>query len=137
MNRLLIYALIAAAGAGAVLWYGESREQDGYNRAVAEHSQAVAEWHAAQKAAYEAALSIERERAASLESDLSILRGDFAALQSEVSHVQVVKPVREDNAVCAGYNPLGPDFAVMYNRGARGALGTSETHADAGDGEMP
>src|SRR5690606_24212640 len=106
-----------------------SREEDGYNRAVAEHSQAVAEWHAAQKAAYDAALAKEREHAASLLSDLSNLQGDFDALKREVSHAQVVKPLREDRAICADYNPLDPDFGRLWNLGASGAIGAAKAAA--------
>lgn len=141
MIRLLIYG---ASGVlillGLYLW-GESREADGYNRAVAEHSQAVAEWHEAQEKAYQEALAEERRRATLLSDELSQLRGDYESLQAEVSHAQVVKP-RDDvpgslGDLCADYNPLGPAFVRLLNAGARGAFGTPEADSRAGDGEMP
>lgn len=141
MNRLIIYVVLFVGGAVAVWWYGESREEDGYNRAVAEHSQAVAEWHEEQEKAYQEALAEERRRATLLSDELSQLRGDYESLQAEVSHAQVVKP-RDDvpgslGDLCADYNPLGPAFVRLLNAGARGAFGTPEADSRAGDGEMP
>lgn len=139
--KFRIYFVLAAL-AGAVIfivWYGESREQDGYNRAIAEQSKAVAEWQRMQRKEFKKALAAEKARAAILESDLSTLRSNFEALQSEVSHVSVVKPPRDAEPLsitCAGYNPLSPDFARLLNAGASGGR-ASAPDADTGNGEMP
>lgn len=132
--RLLIYAALFAGGAVAVWLYGESREEDGYNRAVAEHSEAMAEWHQLQEADYQKALAEERRRAVLLSDELSQLRGDFEALQSEVSHV--IKPALPDQPDCTGWNPLAPDFGRMFNEGARGGSRDTTSAADPGNGEV-
>lgn len=135
-NRLILYVVLIAGGAAALWLYGESREQDGYNRAIAEHSQAVAEWHEQQKAEHEKELAKERAKAKTLLSDLSILRGDFAALQSEVSDAPIIKPVVQGVPDCTAYNPLSAEFARLFNAGASGGR-DSQTAADSGDGPMP
>lgn len=121
MNLKALLYIGAGVAALAALWlWGESREEDGYNRAVAEHSELMAEWHDLQKLQYEEALAEERRRAVLLSDELSNLRGDFEALQSEVSHVEVVKPAVPDQPDCTDWNPLSPDFGRILNEGANG-----------------
>lgn len=141
LKNLRLYLLAAAfiGGALAVYLYGESREEDGYNRAVAEQQAAIAEWQRIQREEFEKELKKERAHAVTLETDLSTLQGKYDALQSEVSNAPLVKPKPALPGVpdCSAHNPLTPEFGRLFNAGARGERAAAATDPGAGDGELP